>query len=343
MSRRILSYVLGAVLLAASAYAQDKEEKKPSGQVTAESGTAAPWYNVKGPRINFNLGTDAGNLSGAYVPINENAKNGHDFHVMWEFPKFWQVTAKPVFEHSHTRGSGGGAIVTNDFGSFQISSHGEVFGDGTKYGEVKLLSKHFDVDAGLKKDGNARGYGYVTTNFGSHDDTVSLGYAPDGAFWNSFSFGRNRWGTLSMSGYNPGNGYWTTDTFIGVGDITKFWYDRNIDRLVISNNVNPKERSFILAIPSYLTFGNWSGEFRAEKSNEKTFANISAGRTFTKREGKLKGAKFGLGSGVEYASRAMHPSGEILLEVPFYGYIFSVQKRIRNEEGNFYVLLGRKF
>lgn len=354
---------LAMLSLLAPAYAQDKVEAKQQGvqkaaqkgQTTLEVGGEAPWYNVRGPRINFDYNSKAGRFSGAYVPLSETNKSAQDLHLIWQLPKRWTGTdfsVRAIFENSDTKGIGGGVGIEKGISnSTSITGRVEGFENGTVYGEIKLLNKNLDLDFGLmRENGKTHPYGYFSINGGKWDDTFTLGVGPDKTVWNNFSAHREKWGTFSLNYYNPLASNWTIDVYIARSDVSTFWYERFIDRLVASNDINPKERSYILALPSYLTFGRWCGELRADRTGKDSFVNAGFGRTFTLGSGTLKGARFGIGAGVEYARKPGDvlwlPNGELFLELPFGRsgeYSVTAVKRFREREGSYYFSLARRF
>lgn len=363
MFRKIAAPVLAGCIcaLAAPAYAQDRqtqpsETPAKKNDVTFDLGSSAPWYHVRGPRISGLYDSlKTGKLSFIYLTQPElGQKEANDFRALWNLPGRWLKGADvSAFAYrSPLRGFGTGIEASAGTKKAKVAGRVKAFADGMHYEELRVLTPHLDVSYGVQSDKGARmGYGYATVNWGKHDDTFSLGMDAGKTVWNNFSIERGRFGWFSMTGYSAAEetgGNWTTENYFGAGNnILRQWFSRDVDRFAPKQNIGPKERVDVLNFPTYLEFGDWSGEFRADRSRDVMFVNAGVGRTLTKVDGKLKGAKIGAGLGPEYASRdgrqVWKMGKELYAEVPVGSFSLSGYARIRENEGGFHVTLRKIF
>src|SRR3989338_1263347 len=321
--------------------------------VTFDLGSSAPWYHVRGPRISGTYGEPKlGSVSFIYLPVPEiGSQQAHDFRFLWNLPDRWtKGTDAAIFTyHSPARGFGAGIEASAGSKNLKVAGRAKAFEDGMNYGELKVLTPHLDASYGIQSEkGIKKGYGNATVNWGKWDDTFSLGMDANETVWNNFSLERSKFGWFSITGYGLDKGNWTTENYFGARDnILRPWFSREVDRFAPKQNIGPKERVDILNFPSYLEFGKWSGEFRADRTGDTTFGSVGIGRAFTKEEGSMKGAKFGFGIGPEYMNKggnaAWKLSKELYVEVPISSFTVSAYARFRQNEGGFHATLSRKF
>lgn len=345
------SLVPAAVLLTALATpaAAQNTAEKPKNEVAIEyTSPEASWYMVSGPRVSFKLDAgEAGKFSGAYVPLDD-AKNGgyvsaNDFHLLWQ-PPTKNVKLNLFFMNTAANGIGGTVIASKKAGPVELKGRAALFTNKVNLQEIRALSKYLDATAGIfhAKDGSLHPYGYLTANFGSHDDTITFGYSNKDTIWHNASFERERWGLLEIASYQDKTGNWTADLYFGIDDINRPWFSREIDRLIAFNDIAPKPRSVIPAFTSFLGFAKYAVELRADRTDDTTFLEAAAGRNFP-----IGKAKLGFGAGIEYVRDKngvlYQPNGEVSLVTPIMGCDLTASYTARKKEGHLYVGLTKNF